>query len=223
MDLLQLGSLFGNSGTLTADQVLQAQMQAINDAIASLDARVSSLEGRVNTLEQITTYMSTPALYQTKFTSKVLVGSTITLDNSLGNITNSGNINTSSVNISRGSNLKIGSTDTYLKIQYFPDDGYGLFGNGYATVSSKRSGLLWGEQDLIDIRDDGTVVIHGNLSCLNLVVNGNLKVTGTTTLNNLQVNGWTNIKSFQPTDNSIDQDVIDVDALFNQLMTGFSF
>jgi hypothetical protein len=67
------------------------------------------------------------------------------------------------------------------------------------------------------------VVIHGNLSCLNLVVNGNLKVTGTTTLNNLQVNGWTNIKSFQPTDNSIDQDVIDVDALFNQLMTGFNF
>jgi hypothetical protein len=221
MNLLGLGELFGNTGTLTAEQTLQAQIQGINDAIANLNARVSVLENKVDYLETITTYMTTPNPYETKFTSKVLVGSTITLDNSLGNITNSGNINTSSVNISRGSNLKIGSTDTYLKIQYFPDDGYGLFGNGYATVSSKRSGLLWGEQDLIDIRDDGTVVIHGNLSCLNLVVNGNLKVTGTTTLNNLQVNGWTNIKSFQPTVATVDNDYMDVQVLFTQLMNGF--
>jgi hypothetical protein len=226
MDLLQLGSLFGNAGSLSDDQILEAQIQGINDAIANLNSRVSILENKVNYLDEITTYMTTPNVYETKFTSKLLVGSTITLDNSLGNITLSNNVNAGgSVNIDRTGNLRIGSSDTYLKIKYYPDDGYGLFGNGYATIASKRSGLLWGEQDLIDIRDDGTCVIHGNLSCYNLVVNGNLKVTGNTTLNNLTVNGWSNIHSFRPpVDITPDStDYIDVEILFNQLISGINF
>ncbi|MEI6371495.1 MAG: hypothetical protein WCO49_17580 [Nostocales cyanobacterium ELA608] len=226
MNLLGLGELFGNTGSLSAEQTLQAQIQGINDAIANLNARVSILENKVDYLQTITTYMTTPNPYETKFTSKVLVGSTITLDNSLGNITLSNNLNAGgNVNISRGSTLKIGSSDTYLKINYIPDDGYGLFGNGYATVSSKRSGLLWGEQDLIDIRDDGTVVIHGNLSCSNLVVNGNLKVTGTTTLTNLTVNGYTNIRSFAPPVDTTptSTEYIEIQSLFNQLIDGFNF
>ena len=226
MNLLGLGELFGNTGSLSDDQMLQAQIQGINDAIANLNGRVSVLENKVNYLEEITTYMTTPNVYETKFTSKLLIGSTITLDNSLGNITLSNNVNAGgNVNIDRTGNLRIGSSDTYLKIKYYPDDGFGLFGNGYATIASKRSGLLWGEQDLIDIRDDGTCVIHGNLSCSNLVVNGNLKVTGNTTLNNLTVNGWSNINSFRPpVDITPDStDYINVETLFNQLIDGFNF
>ncbi len=220
-----IDAITGQSNTLTPEQQLEAQMQAIMDELNALEARCSNLENRCTALEAITTYMSIPTTYQTKFTSKLLIGNAITLDNLTGNINSSGNLNISNIqtinNMYVGNNIS--STGTYLKISYSPDTGIGMYNdNGYGLISSKRSSLFFGEQPIMKCFDDGSVEVMGNLKINGtLIVNGNLRVSGDTTLNNLNVIGNTNIRSFNNPDNANDHDIFELRGLFDQIIDGF--
>ena len=220
-----IDAITGESNSLTAEQELEQQLNAIFRKLEQLDARCTALE-------DITQYMTTPDLYTTKLTSKLLIGSVITFNNTTGNIDAGGNLNMGS-NITCGNNVKLSnnlfigsdtsSSGTYLKYSYSQDTGIGIYNNnGYGLISSKRSGLLFGEQNIMKLYDDGSVEVMGNFKCNgNLIVNGNLRVSGDTTLNNLTVSGNANIRAFNNPNDANDQDVFELHGLFDQLIDGF--
>jgi len=220
-----IDAITGESHSLSAEQQLEQQLNAIYRKLDQLDARCTALE-------DITQYMTTPDLYTTKLTSKLLIGSVISLNNTTGNIDAGGNLNmgsniTSGGNVKLNNNLLIGSdttsTGTYLKCSYSPDTGIGIYNNnGYGLISSKRSGLFFGEQSIMKLYDDGSVEVMGNFKCNgNLLVNGNLRVAGDTSLTNLTVSGNTNIRAFNNPNDGNDHDIIELHGLFDQLIDGF--